>query len=108
MMDSIQDITGECQSLGLSVFSILWEACEVAGTFPPQVSDAQAPLIPKKKGGYRDLCLLPSFQRVGFKARRPYADSWERDHDAPYFTVGKAKAAPDSVWKAALLAEAGA
>ena len=53
-------------------FAVMWEACELAGVYPRQVADVQAPLIPKKdpKDGLRDLCLFTGIYKVGMQARQ--------------------------------------
>ena len=96
---------GHLSQGGAEVFATLWQACEFAGMLPPQVSEALAPLIPKKAGGYRDLALCSSFYRCGMKARRPYAQKWEDENDRYYFASGANRSCDQAIWRASLAAE---
>ena len=42
---------GNLSTQGQAVVAAIWEACELASCYPPQISDVQAPLIPKKRVG---------------------------------------------------------
>ena len=65
-----------------------------------------APLIPKKNGSLRDLGLLAGFVRVCTKARGEVCRQWERENDRPFFACGAARSTTDTVWRAAVRAEA--
>ena len=97
---------GHLCSEGREVAAILWEACETASLVPPQVRDVAAPLIPKKNGSLRDLGLFAGFLRVCTKARGEVCRQWERENDRPFFACGAARSTTDTVWRAAVRAEA--
>ena len=64
---------------------------------PAPVEESLAPLIPKKQGGYRDLVLATAYYRIGMRARRPYAQTWEDEHDMPSFANDANRAAEGAV-----------
>ena len=91
---------------GRLVVAMVWEACELSGLVPPQIHDITAPLIPKKNWKLRDLGLFPGFIRVCAKARSEFCRKWEAENDRSFFASGAARATTDTVWRAAVRAEA--
>ncbi len=65
-------------------------------------------LIDKKSGGHRGIGNLTSTYRVWSKARRPWAQRWEDEHQRPYFAASRGVGPIDAVYRQALRHEAAA
>ncbi len=65
---------------GLATVAELLEVIEATGMWPSQVSLVTTPMIPKPKGGFRVIGLMPSLYRLWAKARRSAALEWEHAH----------------------------
>ncbi len=48
---------------GIDVLSIIYAAVELTGVWPRQIALVVAALIPKAKGGYRSVGLMPAVYR---------------------------------------------
>ena len=62
-------------------------------------------MIPKASGGVRPIGLFTGLHRIWAKARRPLADSWEKEHREDFFAAATGQSAIDTVWRQALAAE---
>ncbi len=93
---------------GLEVLGILLQAIEVAGAWPRQVSLVTTALLPKAKGGFRPIGLLPAIYRVWAKARRPWTDRWEDAHSRAYLSAARGNGPVDAMWRLSARQEAGA
>ena len=78
---------------------------EEHGSWPSQTRLVVMPLLPKAKGGFRTIGLLPAIQRLWAKARRVEAEEWEQRFVRPYFAAGNGPI--DTVWRQACRQEAG-
>ncbi len=91
---------------GLGILAELYEAAELIGSWPNQISLITLPALPKPDGGYRLIGIFAAVYRVWARARRPLADEWEARHDRPYFAAGSHRSPVDAVWRQSLRAEA--
>ncbi len=91
----------------LDALSHLLLAVEMTGRWPSQIGLVPMPLIPKPKGGYRGIGILPGLYRLWAKARRPMAEAWERDNPRGYLAAATGNGALDAVWRKAARQEAG-
>ncbi len=92
---------------GIAALSTLLAAVELVGTWPPQVALVVAALLPKARGGFRSIGLMPAVYRVWAKARRSVADDWESRHARPYLAAAKGNGAIDTMWRLNARHEAG-
>ncbi len=91
----------------LDALSHLLLAVEMTGRWPSQIGLVPMPLIPKPKGGYRGIGILPGLYRLWAKARRPMAEAWERDNPRGYLAAAIGNGALVAVWRKAARQEAG-
>ncbi len=91
----------------LLTLSIILQAVEVSGRWPRQVSMVITPLIPKPKGGFRPIGLLPAIYRLWAKARRDLADRWEADHRRAFLSSARGNGPIDTMWRMTARQEAG-
>ncbi len=91
----------------LDALSHLLLAVEMTGRWPSQIGLVPMPLIPKPKGGYRGIGILPGLYRLWAKARRPMAEAWERDNPRGYLAAAIGSGALGAVWRKAARQEAG-
>ena len=82
--------------------------CELVGILPPQAVECIAPLIPKPKGGYRDICIFSALVRVRLRARRSLCDAWSAAHAESFFVAGTSRSTVDVAWRSAIKSEAAA
>ncbi len=87
-------------------FLDVYEAAESLGSWPSQIELITMPALPKPAGGYRLIGIFAGAYRVWAKARRPWADDWERRHERKYFASGSGRSPIDAVWRQAWRAEA--
>ena len=66
------------------------------------------PLIPEKGGKLRAIGIFVAPVRIWGKIRRAQCDEWERRYDRAFFAAGAGRSPVSPVWRAAVLAEAGA
>ncbi len=66
-----------------------------------------AAMIPKAKGGFRPVGILPGVYRLWAKARRDIADRWEADHARGYLSSAKGNGSADTMWRMGLRHEVG-
>ncbi len=93
---------------GLAALATLLQAVEVGGAWPRQVSLVMTPLLPKAKGGFRPIGLMPAIYRVWAKSRRRWTDEWEAAHTRPYLSAAKGSGPIDTMWRLAARQEEGA
>ncbi len=91
----------------LRVTAMVLEAVELTGIWPTQVSVTTMPMIPKPKGGFRVIGLLPALYRLWGRARREHAVRWENEHLRGYFASAAGTSPVDVVWAQAARQEAG-
>ena len=63
-------------------------------------------LRPKPSGGHRTIGLTVAPLRVLSRLRRPLAQQWENEHDAPYFWGCQGKASDRAAWAHSMVAAA--
>ncbi len=91
----------------LDVLSDILQAVEVSGRWPRQLSLVITALLPKPKGGFRPIGILPGAYRVWAKARREWTDKWETDHARQYLSSARGNGALDTMWRISARQEAG-
>ncbi len=91
----------------LDSLAAILEMVEILGAWPSQVDLVVMPLLPKPRGGYRPIGLLPGIYRLWAKARRAEADRWEAANPRSYFAAASGTGPIDAVWKQAARQEAG-
>ncbi len=91
----------------LRILSTILQAVEVSGRWPRQLGCVVTALLPKPKGGYRPIGLLPAAYRVWAKARRVHSDRWEAQHARQYLSSAKGNGPQDTMWRMAARHEAG-
>ncbi len=91
----------------LQILSTILQAVEVSGRWPRQLDCVVTALLPKPRGGYRPIGLLPAAYRVWAKARRVHADRWEAQHARQYLSSAKGNGPQDTMWRMAARHEAG-
>ena len=89
----------------LLAITMLYEAIECMGVMPTESQHAMIALLPKPKGGFRPIALLPGVCRLHGKARKPDIDQWEAANAREYLACSKGRGALDAVWKRSILAE---
>ena len=89
----------------LLAITMLYEAIECMGVMPTESQHAMIALLPKPKGGFRPIALLPGVCRLHGKARKPDIDQWEAENAREYLACSKGRGALDAVWKRSILAE---
>ncbi len=98
---------GDLPDDALEVLSVILQAVEVSGVWPPQIAMVITALLPKPKGGLRPIGILPGVYRLWAKARREEADAWEAAHLRPYFSSAKGNGPLDTLWRMTARHEAG-
>ncbi len=91
----------------LLALAAILEMVELLGAWPAQLDLVLMPLIPKPRGGFRPIGLLPGLYRLWAKARRAEADRWEAKHQRPFFAAVAGVGPMDVVWRQAAKQEAG-
>ncbi len=91
----------------LEVLAILLEIAEITGAWPPQIGLVVTVMLPKPKGGFRPIGLLPAIYRVWARARRREADEWEASHQRPFFAAAAGNGTVDVMWRLTARQEAG-
>ncbi len=86
---------------GLATLAIILQAVEVGGIWPRQISLVVTPLLPKAKGGFRPIGLLPAVCRVWAKARRRWTDEWEEANTRGYLSAARGNGPLDTMWRLA-------
>ncbi len=92
----------------LAVLALILQAVEVGGAWPRQLALVVTPLLPKPKGGFRPIGLMPAAYRVWAKARRRWADEWEQRNARPYLSAARGNGSLDTMWRLAARQEEGA
>ncbi len=87
---------------GLTVLATILAVVEKAGMWPTQASLVTMPLIGKPRGGHRGIGKLAALDRVWTKSRRPYAETWEAEHDRPFFAASAGAGPIDAVHRQAM------
>ncbi len=90
----------------LLALAAILEMVELLGAWPKQLDLVMMPLLPKPKGGYRPIGLLPGLYRLWAKSRRAEADRWEAQHQRPFFAAAAGVGPMDAVWRQAARQEA--
>ncbi len=83
------------------------EVAETGGIWPSQISLVTTPMLPKPKGGFRVIGLMPALYRVWAKARRTTAEEWEKRFQRGYFAAAPGTGTVDIAWAQAAKQEAG-
>ncbi len=91
----------------LRTLATILQAVEVTGRWPRQLRLVMTALIPKPKGGFRPVGILPAPYRLWAKARRGWADRWEQDNARPYLSSAKGNGPLDTMWRLGARQEAG-
>ncbi len=91
----------------LAVLATLLQAVEVAGMWPRQLRLVVTALLPKPKGGFRPIGIMPALYRLWAKARRPWADAWEERHHRGYLSSARGNGPTDTLWRIGARQEAG-
>ncbi len=96
-----RQVTHLCDA-GLEALSLILLTVEVLGTWPRQISLVLTALLPKAKGGFRPIGLLPAIYRVWAKARRKYTDAWEQANARAYLSAARGNGPIDAMWRLAV------
>ncbi len=91
----------------LQTLALILQAVEVSGRWPRQLRLVVTALLPKPKGGFRPIGILPAAYRLWAKARRGLADQWEAEHARPFFSSAKGNGPIDTLWRMAARQEEG-
>ncbi len=91
----------------LEVLADILQAVEVTGRWPRQLGLVITALLPKPKGGYRPVGILPAAYRVWAKARREWTDKWESDHARQFLSSARGNGPLDTMWRMSARQEAG-
>ncbi len=91
----------------LEVLATLLQAVEVSGRWPRQIGLVVSALLPKAKGGFRPIGILPGVYRLWAKARRDVTDRWEEKHARGYLSAAKGNGPADTMWRMAMRHEEG-
>ncbi len=91
----------------LRALAVLLQAVETAGIWPRQVSMVVSALLPKPRGGFRPIGILPAVYRVWAKSRRADSDRWEREHPRAYLSAARGNGPIDTMWRLGARQESG-
>ena len=78
---------------------------ELLGAWPRCIGLVIIVLLPKADGGRRPIGLQPLLNRVWGRVRLAIAQTWQREHERPYFFAGAGKGSTVAAWKQAARAE---
>ncbi len=98
---------GDLSDGALDALAHILQAMEVCGRWPRQLRLVVTAMLPKPKGGYRPIGILPAPYRLWAKARRAWADRWEAEHARPYLSSAKGNGPLDTLWRMGVRQEAG-
>ncbi len=101
-------LLGALSDDALGTLATLLLACETAGRWPRQINLVVTALIPKPKGGFRPIGVLPAVYRLWAKARRDLTDPWEAQYSRAYLASAKGNGPTDTLWRMGVRQEVGA
>ncbi len=83
----------------LTALSTILAAVETSGQWPRQVCLVTTALLPKPKGGFRPVGIMPAIYRLWSKARRDLTDPWEARHSRAYLSSAKGNGPIETMWR---------
>ncbi len=91
----------------LRTLALIFQAVEITGRWPRQLRLVMTALLPKPKGGYRPIGILPAPYRLWAKIRRRWTDQWELENARSYLSSAKGNGSLDTLWRLSARQEAG-
>ncbi len=98
---------GDLSNGALEALASIFQAVEVCGRWPRQLRLVATALLPKPKGGFRPIGIMPAPYRLWAKSRRAWADKWEAEHARPFLSSAKGNGPIDTLWRMGVRQEAG-
>ena len=93
------------QGKGTEAAARLSNLCLALGTMPRQLDTTVGKILPKPKGGFRSIGMLPALYRVILKQQLPQLRQWEASYDHPALSFQSGRNALHQVWVQAAEAE---